>query len=352
MTQISEPLLAWYDRNARILPFRDAPSPYRTWISEIMLQQTRVSAVLPYYERFMQALPDVRALAEVEEDELLKLWEGLGYYSRARNLKKAAQMVMEQYEGEIPHDFEQLRKLPGIGDYTAGAIASIACGQKVPAVDGNVLRVLSRVLLFRADILEPKVKKAASALIQGNMPDRPGDYNQALMELGAMVCVPNGEPLCGQCPLREICQAKAAGCEKQLPVKAPKKPRKAEKRTIVVVCAGGKVLLHQRPKRGLLAGMYEFVNLDGRLSQSGVQAALAEMGLAVREMKDIGAAVHIFTHREWHMNGFGVIAERSEPLQGYVWADRKALAGYAIPGAFAAYKEQLPLWMEQSLRKE
>lgn len=352
MRRLPETLLAWYDCNARILPFREQPSPYRTWISEIMLQQTRVSAVLPYYERFIKALPDVKALAQAPEEELLKLWEGLGYYSRARNLQKAARQVMEQHGGKLPADFEQLKKLPGIGEYTAGAIASIAFGLKVPAVDGNVLRVLSRVLLFRADILDQKVKKAASELIRQNMPERPGDYNQALMELGALVCVPNGDPECSRCPLRGLCLAKAAGCEKELPVKAAKKPRKKEQHTIVVVCSEGRVLLHRRPKRGLLAGLCEYVNLDGRLSQKEIAEVLNGMGLRVRQLEPIGPAVHIFTHREWQMQGFAAVTEDGEPPQECFWADRDTLDGCAIPGAFAAYRDQVPEWMEKSSEKE
>ena len=199
--RLSEALLAWYDAGARVLPWRDDPTAYHVWLSEIMLQQTRVSAVLPYYERFLAALPDVAALAAVEEDRLLKLWEGLGYYNRARNLQKAARKIMEEYDGVFPGDYETIRSLPGIGEYTAGAVASIAFGQAVPAVDGNVLRVIARITGDEGDVLDSAVKRRFGAWVRDVLPeDRPGDFNQALMELGAMVCLPNGAPKCAQCP--------------------------------------------------------------------------------------------------------------------------------------------------------
>ena len=212
MENIAPALLEWFYRNQRILPFRTDPSPYHVWLSEIMLQQTRVSAALPYYERFLAALPDIPALAACEEEKLHKLWEGLGYYSRVRNLQKAARIVCEEYGGELPTDYDALRALPGIGDYTAGAIASISFGLAVPAVDGNVLRVFSRLYNDSGVITEPGVKKAFTARVMEHQPpEKAGDYNQALMELGALVCLPNGAPLCGQCPLAALCAARAAG---------------------------------------------------------------------------------------------------------------------------------------------
>ena len=212
MENISPALLDWFYKNHRILPFRTDPSPYHVWLSEIMLQQTRVSAALPYYERFLAALPDIPALAACEEEKLHKLWEGLGYYSRVRNLQKAARIVCEQYGGQLPADYDALRALPGIGDYTAGAIASISFGIPVPAVDGNVLRVFSRLYNDPAAVTEPAVKKAFTVRVMEHQPpDAPGDYNQALMELGALVCVPNGAPLCEKCPLAHLCAARAAG---------------------------------------------------------------------------------------------------------------------------------------------
>ena len=255
MENISPALLNWFYANHRILPFRSDPTPYHVWLSEIMLQQTRVSAALPYYERFLAALPDIPALAACEEEKLHKLWEGLGYYSRVRNLQKAAKIVCEQYGGELPADYDALRALPGIGDYTAGAIASISFGLPVPAVDGNVLRVFSRLYNDDGLITDPKVKRAFTARVMEHQPPAaPGDYNQALMELGALVCVPNGAPLCEQCPLAHLCQARAAGTALSLPRKAAPKARRIEPVTLAVVRSPAGVLLQQRPEKGLLAG--------------------------------------------------------------------------------------------------
>ena len=227
MENIAPALLEWFYKNQRILPFRTDPSPYHVWLSEIMLQQTRVSAALPYYERFLAALPDIPALAACEEEKLHKLWEGLGYYSRVRNLQKAARIVCEQYGGQLPADYDALRALPGIGDYTAGAIASISFGLAVPAVDGNVLRVFSRLYNDPGVITELAVKRAFTARVMEHQPpEKAGDYNQALMELGALVCVPNGAPLCERCPLASLCEARRAGTALELPHKAAPKARR------------------------------------------------------------------------------------------------------------------------------
>ena len=236
MENISPALLDWFYKNRRSLPFREDPTPYHVWLSEVMLQQTRVSAVLPYYYRFLEELPDIPALAACEEEKLHKLWEGLGYYSRVRNLQKAARIVCEQYGGELPADYDAIRALPGIGDYTAGAICSISFGIPVPAVDGNVLRVFSRLYNDPGVITDPAVKKAFTARVMEHQPPAaPGDYNQALMELGALVCVPNGAPLCEQCPLARLCQARAAGTALSLPQKAAPKARKLEDLTVALV---------------------------------------------------------------------------------------------------------------------
>ena len=255
MENISPALLHWFHANHRILPFRSDPTPYHVWLSEIMLQQTRVSAALPYYERFLAALPDIPALAACEEEKLHKLWEGLGYYSRVRNLQKAAKLVCAQYGGELPADYDALRALPGIGDYTAGAIASISFGLPVPAVDGNVLRVFSRLYNDDRLITDPKVKRAFTARVMEHQPPAaPGDYNQALMELGALVCVPNGAPLCAQCPLAHLCAAHAAGTALTLPRKAAPKARRIEPVTLALVRSPEGVLLQQRPGKGRACG--------------------------------------------------------------------------------------------------
>ena len=346
MENISPALLNWFHANHRILPFRSDPTPYHVWLSEIMLQQTRVSAALPYYERFLAALPDIPALAACEEEKLHKLWEGLGYYSRVRNLQKAAKIVCEQYGGELPADYDALRALPGIGDYTAGAIASISFGLPVPAVDGNVLRVFSRLYNDDGLITDPKVKRAFTAHVMEHQPPAaPGDYNQALMELGALVCVPNGAPLCGQCPLAALCLARAAGTTAQLPQKAKPKPRKIVPVTLALVESPAGFLVQQRPQKGLLAGLWQPVLWEGEhLLQAEVLARLAALGLdtGTAAPAALPAAKHIFTHIEWLMSGVQLrVAAQSAPA-GYVWASREQLrTTYTLPGAFRAYKPLL-----------
>ncbi|MFA9381330.1 MAG: A/G-specific adenine glycosylase, partial [Acetanaerobacterium sp.] len=265
--EIVKPLLQWYDAHARILPWRSRPTPYRVWVSEIMLQQTRVETVLPYFEQFVAALPDVHALARADADLLLKLWEGLGYYSRVRNLQKAARVVTAQYGGVLPDEFDALCGLPGLGAYSAGAVASIAFGRRVPAVDGNVLRVIARVTADRAPITDAAVKKRITQAVTGILPTaRVGDFNQSLMELGATVCLPNGVPKCGECPLAALCMAREQGLCTLLPVKAPKKARSVEYRTVLVLMCGERLAVRRRGGKGLLAGMWELPSLDGVLS--------------------------------------------------------------------------------------
>ena len=344
MENISPALLDWFYKNHRVLPFRTDPSPYHVWLSEIMLQQTRVSAALPYYERFLAALPDIPALAACEEEKLHKLWEGLGYYSRVRNLQKAAKIVCQQYGGELPADYDALRALPGIGDYTAGAIASISFGIPVPAVDGNVLRVFSRLYNDPAVVTEPAVKKAFTARVMEHQPpDRAGDYNQALMELGALVCVPNGAPLCEKCPLASLCQARVAGTALGLPRKAAPKPRKQMPVTLALTESPEGFLLQQRPEKGLLAGLWQPVLWENEaLSAEEILARLQAMGLdtggSVPEA--LPAAKHIFSHIEWHMNGILLHVPSQTAPAGCVWAGREALqTEYTLPGAFKAYKK-------------
>ena len=346
MENIAPALLEWFGKNKRILPFRTDPSPYHVWLSEIMLQQTRVSAALPYYERFLAALPDIPALAACEEEKLHKLWEGLGYYSRVRNLQKAARIVCAEYGGQLPADYAALRALPGIGDYTAGAIASISFGLPVPAVDGNVLRVFSRLYNDPGVITEPAVKKAFTARVMEHQPpDAPGDYNQALMELGALVCVPNGAPLCAECPLAALCRARAAGTALQLPCKAAAKPRRIQPVTLALVESPAGFLLQQRPQKGLLAGLWQPVLWEGeRLCAAEICARLATMGLdpGTAAPEALPAAKHIFSHIEWQMSGIVLTVPAQSAPPGCVWASREALrTTYTLPGAFRAYKKRM-----------
>ena len=341
LSNIILPLLTWYQKYARILPWRQESTPYRVWISEIMLQQTRVEAVKPYFERFMQELPDIEALAKVEDDKLLKLWEGLGYYSRARNLKKAAQMVIEEYDGALPANYDALLKLPGIGEYTAGAIASIAFHLPVSAVDGNVLRVISRVMALYGDITDPKVKKDMREKLNEIIPPKnPGDFNQALMELGATVCLPNGLPDCLHCPLQKLCSAYQQDLIMELPVKAPKKSRRIELKTICVLTYQNQVGIRKREQNGLLSGLWEFLSFDGTLTEKQTADTLKTMAAQIQSMKELGAFKHIFTHVEWHMTGF--IVELKKPLDGFIWVNKKALENeYALPSAFRGYTSKL-----------
>ena len=346
MENISPALLDWFYKNRRSLPFREDPTPYHVWLSEVMLQQTRVSAVLPYYYRFLEALPDIPALAACEEEKLHKLWEGLGYYSRVRNLQKAAKLVCAQYGGQLPADYAALLALPGIGEYTAGAIASISFGLPVPAVDGNVLRVFSRLYNDPGVITEPAVKKAFTARVMEHQPpEKAGDYNQALMELGALVCVPNGAPLCGQCPLAESCLARAAGTTAQLPQKAKPKPRKIVPVTLALVESPAGFLVQQRPQKGLLAGLWQPVLWeDTTLTAAETAARLAALGLDCTgaHFTPLPAAKHIFTHIEWHQSGYFLTVPEQPAPAGCVWAGKEQLeAAYTLPGAFKVYKKLL-----------
>ena len=335
-------LIPWYRSVRRELPWRDHPTPYQVWISEIMLQQTRIEAVIPYYARFLAELPDVAALAEVPEDRLLKLWEGLGYYSRARNLKKAAQLVMDEYGGALPRTAAELRRLPGIGDYTAGAVASIACGEPEPAVDGNVLRVLMRVTACADDVLSQKTKSRVAEELRAVYPsgEDAGLLTEGLMELGETVCLPNGEPRCEACPLHALCLARERGLTAELPRRSPKKERRIEEKTVLLLRCDGLYALRRRGETGLLAGMWEFPSLPGKRSAGEVRTALEEAGLSPDQIRPCGEAKHVFTHVEWHMSGFFV--DCSGQSGEYVWKRPDEIrAGFAVPTAFKAYLKLL-----------
>nr|WP_319489508.1 A/G-specific adenine glycosylase [uncultured Caproiciproducens sp.] len=342
LSKIVRPLLDWYDANARVLPWRDNPTPYRVWVSEIMLQQTRVEAVKPYFERFTAALPDLAALAGVPEEQLLKLWEGLGYYSRVRNLQKAAQIIMEQYGGILPQQPEELLRLPGIGEYTAGAIASIAYGKPAPAVDGNVLRVLSRVTASRENIGELSVKRGFAAQLREIYPaGRAGAFTQSLMELGAIVCLPNSAPKCADCPLCGLCAAHAQGNEQELPVKTEKKKRKIEEKTVFLILCGSTAAIRKRPKKGLLAGLWEFPNVTGSLSSQDAEEWLKTLGISSAKIDPLPVAKHIFTHIEWHMINYRATVGNTVPDGGLIWVEcRELIESYTIPAAFQSCMQQ------------
>lgn len=334
MRPIAPPLLDWFQTNKRLLPFRQEPSAYHIWVSEIMLQQTRVAAALPYYERFIAALPDPAALAACEPDALRKLWQGLGYYNRVSNMQKAARIVCERYGGELPADYDALRALPGIGDYTAGAIASIAFGIPAPAVDGNVLRVFARLYNDGSDVTRPETKRLFTARVLEQMPkDAPGPYNEALMELGALVCVP-GAPQCLGCPLADRCQGFAAGRGAELPVKPAKKAKTVQPVTVALVQSPAGLLLQRRPARGLLAGLWQPAAFEGALDRPALAAALADIGVQPAWGDALPPARHVFTHRIWQLGGWRAAAPATPLPDGWAWGDP---ADYPIPSAFDAY---------------
>lgn len=337
--QIAQPLLAWYAQNARDLPWRHTRDPYAIWISEIMLQQTRVAAVLGYYARFMAELPTVADLATVDENRLMKLWQGLGYYSRARNLQKAAHVVMTEHGGHFPTTAQELKALPGIGDYTAGAIASAAFGRQSPAVDGNVMRVVSRLCDCNDDILLPATKKAFTAWVDAQLP-APGDamrqFNQAVMELGATVCGPNTAPQCALCPLAGQCLAYAHGTAETLPVKTKKKPRRQEQKTVFILTHNTTVALRQRPEKGLLAKLWEFPHVDGHLDEPTAATQLTAWGCSPQRWRSRITSRHIFTHVEWDMVGYFVDVTPDTVPQDWHWVDT-TLEHHAVPSAFGAF---------------
>lgn len=336
LSQITRPLLTWYDAHARILPWREFPSPYRVWVSEIMLQQTRVETVIPYFERFISALPDIAALANADEQVILKLWEGLGYYSRVKNMQKAAKIIMQKYGGVFPSTYEELIKLPGIGTYSAGAIASIAFNKKTAAVDGNVLRVISRITASEENISNENVKHDIKEHILKILPDnRSGDFNQALMELGAIICLPSGAPKCEICPLKHLCLAHKNNLIHLLPVKSAKKARKIENITVFLFIYGNKIAIRKRIDKGVLAGLWEFPHTDGKLSMQEIKEWLIKNDITFDSVKHIGNAKHIFTHKEWHMTIFIVSLNKAINDNELIWATREELENiYPIPSAF------------------
>jgi len=332
-------LIPWYQQNRRDLPWRQDREPYHVWVSEIMLQQTRVEAVKGYYARFLSRLPDVASLARCGDDTLHKLWEGLGYYSRVRNLKKAAQVIMDRHGGVFPCDYDAIRALPGIGDYTAGAIASIAFSQPRAAVDGNVLRVLSRLRADPEPIDLPVAKKRVQRELEAVYPaDAPGTFTQALMELGATVCLPNGEPKCGLCPCRESCRGREKW--RELPVKLPKKAKKQEDRTVFLLRCGEKWAIERRPDRGLLAGLWQFPNTLGHLEAEEAIRWAEDRELHPRSVERCIHRHHIFTHIRWDMRGW--FLEVDTPAEGFCWLTLSEIdETAALPTAFRQFREEV-----------
>ena len=332
-------LVEWYRKNRRSLPWREDKDPYKIWISEIMLQQTRIEAVIPYYHRFLAELPTPTALAKADDDRLLKLWEGLGYYSRARNLKAAAEEIVENYGGALPASYSSLRSLKGIGDYTAGAIASIAFGLPEPAVDGNVLRVLMRLTGREDDIALTATKKQVTEWLREIYPtgNDAGDLTEGLMELGERICIPAGIPKCSECPLRDHCASFPTDLWQTLPKKSPKKEKRNEQYTVLLLIHENKVALRKRPSSGLLAGLWEFPSLSGTLSENEIWDYTERMGMAPKRIAPSVNASHIFTHIVWQMTGYAL--ECAHPSDEFLWVSPEELReDYALPTAFKAYQ--------------
>ena len=333
-------LLPWYDAGHRDLPWRRDREPYHIWLSEIMLQQTRVEAVKGYYARFLEALPTIEALAQCDDDALHKLWEGLGYYSRVRNLKKAAIAIMENHDGVFPRTFKEVLALPGIGDYTAGAICSIAFGLPTPAVDGNVLRVIARITDDDTPIDLPAYKKAVREQLAEIYPERAGDFTQALMELGATLCGPNWAPRCGECPCREFCLARKNGTAEALPVKLPKKGRRMEDMTLFISSCDGRYAIRKRPSEGLLADLWEFPHVPGKLDTEAAMETAHNLGLKPVEIFRSSDRKHIFTHIQWQMRGYYL--EVSECAEGFTWLTAEEIRrDAALPTAFRQFWEEI-----------
>ncbi|MDR1158568.1 MAG: A/G-specific adenine glycosylase [Oscillospiraceae bacterium] len=332
---LTEALLTWYETARRTLPFRNIKDPYYIWLSEIMAQQTRITALLPYFTAFVARFPTVADLAAADEHDVLKAWEGLGYYSRARNLRRAALCIMSEHGGQVPDEPDALRRLPGIGDYTAGAILSIAFGQKAPAVDGNVLRVHARIQCDDTDVTTPEARTRARVWVLSLMPDdRPGDMTQALMELGALRCLP-AAPRCGECPAVSFCGAHRAGRTRALPVKSPKKPQRVEKRSVYLLLdPEGRVLMRRRTE-ALLHGLWEFPS-----------APVA--GVPLLSDESCGRAEHVFTHIRWQMEGHLCRTPATSAPESHLWAAPEDFATLALPTAFRAFVKTLhAVWKQR-----
>ena len=336
--QLPERLLEWYAAGHRDLPWRRDREPYHVWLSEVMLQQTRVEAVKGYYRRFLAELPDIPALAACPPDRLAKLWEGLGYYSRMRNLQKAAQVIVSAHGGVFPREYDAIRALPGVGDYTAGAIASTCFGLPEPAVDGNVLRVLSRVTDDAAPVTDAAVKREYAARLREIYPaGRCGDFTQSLMELGATVCGPNSQPQCALCPLASLCLARANGTALLRPVKAPKKEKRTEEKTVFILRCGTRIAVRRRPEQGLLAGLWELPNVDGKCSAQQALAQAERWGVHPRELCRSSEKTHIFTHIRWELRGFYIECAEAAPL--FTWVDpARFRQDIALPTAFRIFE--------------
>lgn len=341
LQEMVPPLIDWFKKEKRDLPWRKTNDSYKIWISEIMLQQTRVEAVKEYYRRFLYELPTLQDLARIEEDKLLKLWEGLGYYRRARNLKKCAEQLIEENKTELPRDYEELKKLPGIGPYAAGAIGSIAYNLKTPAIDGNVLRVMTRIFEDARDINKEAIRKEYFQKLERIMPENTREFTESLMELGAMICIPNGKPNCKKCPIAFLCQSYKHQTMQNYPRKKEEKKRKVEDKTVLLLKYNETFAIQKRPEEGLLASLYEFYNLPGKFSLTKLKEHLNEKKIEYLKIKKLDSAKHIFSHLEWNMSGYLVICKK-KPKKTFLWASMEELKSiYSIPNAYSKFIKQI-----------
>ncbi len=337
LQRIVSPLLEWFDKNKSDLPWRKDRLPYHVWISEIMLQQTRIEAVKRYYARFVSELPDIKSLSEVSDERLLKLWEGLGYYSRAKNLKKSAQTIMKEYNGQFPRTYSEIITLSGIGEYTAGAVASICFNEKVTAVDGNVLRVVARLCGSRKNVLLPEVKKDTQEKLQKILPEQSGNFNEALMELGEKICIAKGIPQCQHCPIVSYCKAFADNLAAEIPVRIKPFRRKKEEKTVLLLTdTQHNIAIEKRPSDGLLSEMYQFPNLDGFYSEEDLRPILKERQIEFTDITFFRTAKHIFTHIEWHMKSYRINV--TQQTASFLWVSPEELTEkYPLPTAFKLF---------------
>lgn len=352
---MAKPLTEWYQKQRRELPWREDVTAYKVWVSEIMLQQTRVEAVKPYYARFLNAFPTIKDLADANEDTLLKMWEGLGYYNRVRNMQKAARQIMVEYDGAFPSNYEEIRSLTGIGNYTAGAIASFAFGVPKPAVDGNVLRVFSRLTASYEDIMKANVRERVEEELEELIPEeKASDFNQGLIELGAIVCVPNGAPKCSECPLAHLCKAHEQGIELELPIKSKAKERRIEDKTVFIFQDGDHVAIKKRSMKGLLAGLYEFPNVEGHMSERDALEYCKQIGLSALRIQKLEEGKHIFSHVEWHMIGYRILVDELEKrcTEKMLFVHPEEIQEeYPIPAAFETYTKYVEIKLGQEKYK-
>ena len=339
LKEIVQPIVKWYQAQEKTLPWKQDKDPYHVWISEIMLQQTRIEAVKKYYIRFMEQLPTIQDVANTSEEQLLKLWEGLGYYSRVRNIKKAAIQIMQENQGKMPTNYKELLKMPGIGDYTAGAIASISYGEKVPAVDGNVLRVISRILASKENVLLPETKKDITNQLQEIMPGEAGDFNEGLMELGEKICIPNATPICNKCPIQKYCTAYKENLTTEIPVRIKKQKRKIERRTVFILSYKNKIAINKRPKTGILANLYEFPNVLGEVTEQEIPQILKQWNIQFKNLKMKKSAKHIFTHIEWDMVAYEIEVKNKNTI--WTWVTEQEMENqYPLQTAFKKLHEK------------